>query len=71
MKTLYEQGRIVQTTPGTVPREKRYLDEMPGVPLQDIWSDISPVQPQAGGRLGYDTQKPECLTTIRTAGGDN
>ncbi len=28
MRELYEQGRIVQTRPGTVPRQKRYLDEM-------------------------------------------
>jgi len=37
MKDLYNQGRIVQTKPGNVPQQKRYLDEMPGVPLQDLW----------------------------------
>ncbi len=42
MQALYEQGRIVQTKPGTVPAYKRYLDEMPGVPLQDVWEDIPP-----------------------------
>jgi adenine-specific DNA-methyltransferase len=61
MQALYAQGKVIQTSPGTVPSQKRYLDEMPGVPLQDIWADISPVQPQAGERLGYDTQKPEKL----------
>lgn len=61
MKELYEQGRIVQTKPGAVPAQKRYLDEMPGVPLQDIWMDVPPVQAQALERLGYDTQKPEAL----------
>jgi DNA modification methylase len=61
MKELYEQGRIVQTKPGAVPAQKRYLDEMPGVPLQDIWMDVPPVQAQAHERLGYDTQKPEAL----------
>lgn len=61
MQELYEQGRIVQTTPGTVPQQKRYLDEMPGVPLQDIWTDIAPIQPQSGERAGYDTQKPLAL----------
>ena len=25
------QGRIVQTSPGSVPRQKRFLDEMPGI----------------------------------------
>ena len=33
MQALYDQGRIVQTSSGSVPRYKRYLDEMPGVPL--------------------------------------
>lgn len=61
MQKLYEDGRIVQTKPGTVPRQKRYLDEMPGVALQDIWMDIPPVQGQSNERLGYETQKPEAL----------
>ncbi len=58
---LYEKGHIVQTKPGTVPRQKRYLDEMPGVPLQSLWLDIKPVQSQSSEKLGYDTQKPETL----------
>lgn len=61
MRQLIEEGRIVQTGPGNVPQYKRYLDEMPGVPLQNIWSDIPPVSPQARERLGYPTQKPVAL----------
>jgi adenine specific DNA methylase Mod len=61
MAEMYEQGKIVQTKPGTVPRQKRYEDEMPGVPLQDLWLDIKPIQSQAIERAGYDTQKPEAL----------
>lgn len=61
MQELYEQGRIVQTKPGTVPRQKRYLDEMPGVPLQDMWLDVLPIQAQSKERLGYPTQKPVAL----------
>lgn len=61
MQELYEQGQIVQTRPGTVPRQKRYLDEMPGVPLQSLWLDIKPVQSQSVEKLRYDTQKPEAL----------
>lgn len=34
---------------------------MPGMPLQDIWNDIPPVNSQATERLGYATQKPEAL----------
>ena len=61
MQKLYNDGRIVQTKPGTVPRQKRYLDEMPGVPLQSLWLDIKPVQSQSAEALGYDTQKPKAL----------
>lgn len=63
MQKLIEEGRIVQSNPGTVPRYKRYLDEMPGVPLQDLWLDITPVQPQAFEVTKYPTQKPEALLT--------
>ena len=61
MAELIEQGRIVQTRPGAVPAYKRYLDEMPGVPLQDVWTDIKPIGAQAKERLGYPTQKPQAL----------
>jgi adenine-specific DNA-methyltransferase len=61
MQRLYDEGRIVQTNPGTVPRQKRYSDEMPSVPLQSLWLDVKPVQSQSTEALGYDTQKPETL----------
>jgi DNA modification methylase len=61
MEQLVREGRIVQTSPGAVPAYKRYLDEMPGVPIQDIWDNIPPIGPQAQERLGYPTQKPEAL----------
>jgi DNA modification methylase len=61
MQQLVSEGRVVQTKPGSVPQYKRYLDEMPGVPLQNIWDDISPINSQAQERLGYPTQKPEAL----------
>ena len=61
MQELIRQGRIVQTNPGSVPAYKRYLDEMPGVPLQDLWTDIRPIGSQAAERLGYPTQKPVAL----------
>ena len=61
MQELIDEGRVVQARPGTVPRYKRYLDEMTGVSLQDFWADIGPVASQAKERLGYPTQKPEAL----------
>jgi adenine-specific DNA-methyltransferase len=61
MAALLEEGRVVQPSDGAVPRYKRYLDEMPGVPLQDIWTDVSAINSQAGERVGYPTQKPLSL----------
>ena len=61
MQELVAAGRIVQNKPGAVPRYKRYLDEMPGVPLQDSWTDIGPVTSQSHERIGYPTQKPLAL----------
>ena len=54
---------------GGMPRLKKYADEMPGVPLQDVWDDISPLHNLAAERLGYPTQKPEALLEriIRTS----
>ncbi len=43
------------------PRLKRYLDEMPGTLMANIWTDIPPINSQAAERLGYPTQKPEAL----------
>jgi DNA modification methylase len=61
MEALRREGRVVQPSPGAVPRYKRYLDEMPGVAIGDSWDDIPPINSQARERLGYPTQKPEAL----------
>jgi len=62
MEELYQQGRIMQTKPGNVPQYKRYLDEMPGVPLQDLWDDVRPVGAQATPRLPH----PKTRSPART-----
>lgn len=61
MAELIAAGRIVQPSPGAVPRYKRYLDEMPGLPLGDDWDDVPAINSQAQERLGYPTQKPVAL----------
>ncbi|MEW6489870.1 MAG: DNA methyltransferase [Thermodesulfobacteriota bacterium] len=61
MEEMYRAGRVVQPSPGAVPRYKRYLDEMPGVPVQDLWLDVNAINSQAIEAVGYDTQKPEVL----------
>jgi DNA modification methylase len=60
MEEFERQGRLVYTRTG-MPEYKRYLDEMPGQPLQDIWDDIPPINSQAKERLGWATQKPLAL----------
>ena len=61
MAWLMAANRLVQSRPGAVPAYKRYLDEMPGIPLQDLWTDIGPVASRARERVGYPTQKPLAL----------
>jgi DNA modification methylase len=60
MQALHDQGRLVYTKSG-MPRYKRYLDEMEGTPVTDVWTDIPPINSQAQERLGYPTQKPVAL----------
>ena len=54
-------GRVVQTRPGNVPRQIRYLDEQKGKTLNCIWTDIPAINSQAQERTGWDTQKPLAL----------
>lgn len=44
-----------------MPRLKFFLDKAPGMLLQDVWTDIAPLNSRAAERLGYPTQKPEAL----------
>ena len=60
MESFEKQDRIHYTTTG-FPRLKHFLDEMPGVPLQNYWFDIPPINSQAAERIAYPTQKPEAL----------
>jgi DNA modification methylase len=39
-----------------IPRIKRFLDEMEGIPIRDIWDDINNIQREE--KLPYATQKP-------------
>jgi DNA modification methylase len=57
-----KSGRIYFTDNG-FPRIKRYLKDMKGVVLQDIWADkdVQPVVSWSDEGLGYPTQKPEAL----------
>ena len=57
MKEYEANGLLRYTRTGT-PTLLQYADDMKGVPAQNIWADIPPVNPQAKERLGYPTQKP-------------
>ncbi|WP_289124528.1 site-specific DNA-methyltransferase [uncultured Bacteroides sp.] len=60
MERFEKEGRLYYTNNDT-PRYKQYLDEMEGVPAQDLWTDIFAVNSQADERVDYPTQKPESL----------
>ncbi|OGQ48143.1 MAG: DNA methylase [Deltaproteobacteria bacterium RIFCSPLOWO2_02_FULL_46_8] len=57
----YNNGLIFQTSSGTIPVKKQFLDENKGVKVNDLWVDISPVQGGADENTNYPTQKPEKL----------
>ncbi|MDE1941770.1 MAG: restriction endonuclease [Betaproteobacteria bacterium] len=59
MQKFYDEGRLYFPANGGTPAYKRYLDEMPGVPLQNDWGDIKPALGDES--LGYPTQKPVTL----------
>ena len=60
MERYEAEGRITYTGNGLA-RYKQFLDEMPGLPIQSIWVDISRIHHLAHERLDYPTQKPEAL----------
>jgi DNA modification methylase len=60
MEQFEKEGRLIYSKKG-IPSYKRYLDEMDGPLLQDVWTDIKPIGARAAERLGYPTQKPVAL----------
>ncbi len=62
LEELDKKGRIIwPEKEGGVPRYKRYLDEMPGLAVQSMITDIPPLSAQSAEKLGYPTQKPVAL----------
>lgn len=62
LEQLDREGRILwPEKKGGVPRYKRYLDEMPGLAIQSLITDILPLSAQSSEKLGYPTQKPQAL----------
>jgi DNA modification methylase len=71
MQELHDDNRLEYNAKG-VPRIKRYVDEMEGIPVRDTWDDITSIQ--SGEKTKYATQKPvrllERIVTLYSEKGD-
>src|SRR6266536_1677632 len=46
---------------GGMPRLKQYPEDLSGIPMRDVWTDVKVMHNLSQERLGYPTQKPEAL----------
>jgi DNA modification methylase len=71
MTELHDDNRLEYNDKG-IPRVKRFMDEMEGIPVRDTWDDISSIQ--NGEKTKYATQKPvkllERVLSLYSAEGD-
>ena len=71
MNSLHDDNRLEYNEKG-IPRIKRFIDEMEGIPVRDTWDDISSIQ--NGEKTNYATQKPvkllERIITLYSSEGD-
>ncbi|MFA3784226.1 site-specific DNA-methyltransferase [Melioribacteraceae bacterium 4301-Me] len=58
---LNKVGMIRWGANAQYPEVKQYLDDLKGVPMNNIWTDIYHINPMALENLDYPTQKPEDL----------
>jgi site-specific DNA-methyltransferase (adenine-specific) len=56
MERRENENRLQYSSSSGTPRIMRFLDEMSGVPIKDVWTDINSIQ--AGEKENYATQKP-------------
>lgn len=61
MTEAWKAGRVILPENGKVVAYKRYLDEMSGSTVTDIWTDIEHLHGTQKESLGYPTQKPIAL----------
>ena len=69
MLELERQGRIY--TGSKIAQLKRFLDELDGQAVHNIWTDVPPINPRAKERTGYPTQKPQALAKRIIAASSN
>jgi site-specific DNA-methyltransferase (adenine-specific) len=67
---LLASRRIVFTRTGT-PRLRTNIEDLPGISVTDVWTDIEPINAAAAERMGYPTQKPEALLERVVAASSN
>lgn len=71
IQSLHDDNRLEYNAKG-IPRIKRYIDEMEGIPVRDTWDDIASIQ--NGEKIKYATQKPikllERILSLYSAQGD-
>ncbi|MCK9170002.1 MAG: site-specific DNA-methyltransferase [Treponema sp.] len=60
LERLQKEDRLIETKTGKY-RYKIYLDEIEGVLVDSLWTDISIVNSQSKERIDYSTQKPGAL----------
>lgn len=62
MEQWDQEGRLYfpKDSNGRIQR-KRFLDELKGKPVQNLWDDIEMISSQSAERMGYPTQKPLAL----------
>jgi len=60
IERLKKENKIYYTSTGGM-RLKIYLDESPGIPLDDVWVDVNFINSMSAERTDYATQKPEAL----------
>lgn len=59
MQMLHDDDKLEYSPKTGIPRVKKYLDELDGVPIKDVWNDIKQIQ--GSEKINYATQKPVAL----------
>ena len=73
LEKWWADGRILTRKDGAPRMDglKVYLEDLPGQPLQSVWTDIERIGNTSGERLGYPTQKPLALLERIVAASSN
>ena len=59
MQFLHDNDKLEYSPKTGIPRVKKYLEDLDGIPVKDVWNDIKQIQ--GSEKLDYATQKPIAL----------